>query len=207
MMPAMGFSGDDIEVLSGLEAVRRRPEMYVGDVGRPEALHELVEAVLCASFDEALGGTCTRIDVTIDAGVVTVRDDGPGLPVAPHPLHGVPACELLLTTLHACRAFRRDPRAAQRFCGGGIAITTALSAWLDIEIDRDGRRYRQRFVRGVRETPLEEVGTCVSHGTTLSFLPDPEIFGDLRVVPELLELTLDEIRQHVPAATIVSDAR
>jgi DNA gyrase/topoisomerase IV subunit B len=205
MLRPMGYTADDIVVMHGLAPVRARPWMYVGDVAQPAALHELVEAVLCGSFDEALGGTCTRIEVEIDrAGVVTVRDDGPGLPVAVDPQLGLPACELLLTTLYACRAMRRDPRAAKRFCGGGIAVTTALSAWLEVEIDRDGRRYRQRFVRGVREAPLADVGASNAHGTALRFAPDPEIFGDLRVDPARLEATLDEIRALVPAATIVS---
>jgi DNA gyrase subunit B len=205
MLPAMGYSADDIVVLTGLEAVRARPQMYVGDVTQAAALHQLVEAVLCASFDEALGGTCTRIEVSIDdRGVVTVRDNGLGLPVATHPQLGLPACEVLLTTLLACRAMRRDPRAARRFCGGGIAVTTALSAWLELEIDRDGRHYRQRFIRGVREAPLADVGASDAHGTTLCFLPDPEIFGDTRMDPALLEATLDEIRALVPATTIAS---
>jgi DNA gyrase subunit B len=133
-----------------------------------------------------------------------VRDNGRGLSVATHPREGLPECELLLTTLSACRALRRDPRAAQRFCGRGIAVTTALSAWLEVEIHRDGRRYAQRYVRGFREAPLADLGPTDAHGTTLRFLPDPQIFGALRVDPALLEATLDEIRALVPAATVVS---
>jgi DNA gyrase subunit B len=204
----MGFSDDGIEVLSGLEAVRQRPRLYVGDVHNPDAIHALVEAVLCASFDEALGGTCTRIEVLIDLdGVITVRDDGRGLPVEVHSFSGLPQCEVLLSQLHACRVMRRDSRAAKRFCGGGIAIATALSAWLEVKIYRDGRLYRQRFIRGAREAPLADMGETDAHGTTLSFLPDKEIFGDTRVDRVRLERTLDEIRNLTPAATIVSHYR
>lgn len=198
MMRAMGL--DEIALVSGLEAVRLRPHLYVGDVRQPDALHALVEGVLCLAFDDALGGVCTRVDVAIEGGVVTVRDDGPGLSVETDPATGLPVCELLLTRLLACRAMRRDPRAAKRFCGGGIAVTTALSAWLEVEIARDGRRHRLRFVRGEREVPLADVGATEGHGTTLRFLPDPEIFG-ARLDPARLDATLDEIRADV-AATV-----
>ncbi|MCB9564413.1 MAG: hypothetical protein H6709_13440 [Kofleriaceae bacterium] len=200
----MGIDADEIEVLAGLEAVRSRPALYVGDVAAPGALHQLVEAVLCAAFDEALGGTCQRIDVTVgDDGAVEVRDDGGGLPVEVHPTAGLPVCEVLLTHLLACRAMRRDPRAADRFCGGGIAVTNALSAWLEVEIERGGRRYVQRYERGVAQGPLADAGATSGHGTRLRFRPDPEIFGTARVDLARLDNTLDEIRRLAPRTAVV----
>ena len=190
----MDYTADDIVVSTAAEGIRRRPAMYVGKLGA-EALTGLIENVLCAAVDEALVGDCRHIDVAIDGtGAISVKDDGPGMPVDLHPLTAKPFAEYLLTSLFACRAARRSHDVANRFCGEGIVVTNALSAWLELEIDRAGQHYSQRYKRGVPMGPLASTGTARRTGTCIRFLPDPEFFNG--VVPDIdaIRSTLSEIQ-------------
>lgn len=184
-------------------AVRKRPGMYLGDLKRRGVLVDLVEQVLCAACDEAIGGTCTHVEVVLEPdGVIEVRDDGLGLPVDPVPHSGMPACEHLLTQLAACRAMRRDPYTARRFCGHGIVVANALSAWLELDTCNRGQRHRQRYEQGHPCAPPALVGATTAHGTSFRFRPDPVFFGRRQVPAARLERTLAEIRALAPGVQL-----
>ncbi|HTW52856.1 MAG TPA: ATP-binding protein, partial [Stellaceae bacterium] len=174
------YSAKDIEVLEGLEPVRRRPGMYVGGTDE-RALHHLAAEALDNAMDEAVAGHATRIELELSAeGWVTVRDNGRGIPVDAHPrFPGKSALEVIMTTLHSGGKFGGD---AYKTSGGlhgvGVSVVNALSDALSVEVARDRQLYRQSYVRGAPQGPLETVGpTQNRRGTTLSFHPDPEIFG------------------------------
>lgn len=175
------YDAGDIQVLEGLEPVRKRPGMYIGSTGA-RGLHHLVYEVVDNSVDEALVGSCSRIDVTIHPDCsVTVSDDGRGIPVKVMPQYGRPALEIVMTKLHAGGKFGG---AGYKVSGGlhgvGVSVVNALSEWLVVEVCRDGHRYRQRYARGVPETDVERLERCDGvTGTTTHFRPDPEIFDDL----------------------------
>ncbi|MGE5270578.1 MAG: DNA topoisomerase IV subunit B [Thiohalocapsa sp.] len=190
-LPAIAdsYSAKDIEVLEGLEPVRRRPGMYVGGTDE-RALHHLVAEALDNAMDEAVAGFATRIELELDAaGQVTVRDNGRGIPVDPHPrFPDKSALEIILTMLHSGGKFGGD---AYRTSGGlhgvGVSVVNALSDRLEVEVARDRRLWRQRYRRGVPEGALEDCGPVHNRrGTTLSFHPDPEIFGEAAFRPALL---------------------
>ncbi|HHN67894.1 MAG TPA: DNA topoisomerase IV subunit B [Thermopetrobacter sp.] len=178
---ADGYSAADIEVLEGLEPVRRRPGMYIGGTDE-RALHHLFAEVLDNSMDEAVAGHASVIDVALDAdGVLTVTDNGRGIPVDPHPkFPGKSALEVILTTLHAGGKFDSSVyETSGGLHGVGISVVNALSEFLEVEVARGRKLYRQRFRRGKPEGPLEEVGAAPNRrGTTVRFKPDAEIFGD-----------------------------
>ncbi len=183
------YSAKDIEVLEGLEPVRRRPGMYVGGTDE-RALHHLAAEALDNAMDEAVAGFATRIELELGAqGWVTVRDNGRGIPVDPHPrFPGKSALEVILTMLHSGGKFGGD---AYKISGGlhgvGISVVNALSDALEVEVARDRRLWRQRYSRGVPEGPVEDCGPVQNRrGTTLGFHPDPEIFGDAGFRPALL---------------------
>jgi DNA gyrase subunit B len=177
-----GYGAADVQVLEGLEAVRRRPGMYVGgnDV---RALHHLVYEVVDNAVDEALAGVCDRIEVTIHAdSSVTVKDDGRGIPTAPHPEKKISTLELVLTTLHAGAKFGGGGyKVSGGLHGVGVSAVNALSDWLEAVVDdpRDGRRHRQRYERGVPVAPVEDVGKAQGQGTQITFRFDPTIFKDV----------------------------
>jgi len=174
------YSAKNITVLEGLEAVRRRPGMYIGTTGS-RGLHHLVWEVVDNSVDEALAGRCSRIEVTLRAdGGVSICDDGSGIPVDRHEKEGRSALEVVLTVLHAGGKFDSQAYAVSGGLHGvGVSVVNALSVRLVAEVRRDGGRYRQTFRRGVPDAPIERIGDAepgAGTGTTISFWPDPEIF-------------------------------
>ncbi len=198
----MGYSADDITVLSGLEAVRRRPEMYIGPVDSDDAMTQLVEQVLCGSLDEAVSGRCSHIAVLLHAdGTVTVEDDGAGMSMD-RDKDGVPVAERLMTKLHACRVARQNPDIGKRFCGMGIAVVNALSASCKLEIRRDGRTWIQEYREGKALAPFHDASPAQSTGTRLWFRPDTTILPR-RIDAAALRHCLDEIGREVPQAQIV----
>ncbi|MCR9070228.1 MAG: DNA topoisomerase IV subunit B [Alphaproteobacteria bacterium] len=185
-----GYSAKDIEVLEGLEPVRRRPGMYIGGTDE-RALHHLVAEVLDNSMDEAVAGFASRIEIELAADhTITVRDNGRGIPVDPHPrFPDKSALEVILTTLHAGGKFSDKVYAtAGGLHGVGISVVNALSDRLEVEVARDKRLYAQHFCRGVPQGGLETIGAAPNRrGTTVRFHPDEEIFGtSLRFRPATL---------------------
>ena len=177
MSEVPAYTGQEIQVLEGLDGVRRRPAMYIGSTG-PDGLHHLLYEVVDNSVDEALAGACTGIDVTLHAdGSATVLDNGRGIPVDNVPKIGKPAVEVVLTTLHAGGKFGGG---GYKISGGlhgvGVSVVNALSEWLEVEVYRDGKTYRQRFVRGKPTGALRsERGSARPSGTKVTFKPDTEI--------------------------------
>lgn len=171
------YDSSAITVLKGLEAVRMRPSLYVGSSG-PDGLHNLAVEVVQNAMDEALAGYCTRIDVVLhDDGSLSVEDDGRGIPVDVHAESGVPACEVVLTTLHSGGKFDdQSYRAPGGLHGVGLAAVNALSTWLVLDVWRDGAHFRQTYARGV-PTPLTRLADSDRHGTRVHFLPDANIFS------------------------------
>jgi DNA gyrase subunit B len=177
MAETPGYTAQQIQVLEGLDGVRRRPAMYIGSTG-PDGLHHLLFEVVDNSVDEALAGACTRIDVTLHAdGSATVLDNGRGIPVDNVPKIGKPAVEVVLTTLHAGGKFGGG---GYRISGGlhgvGVSVVNALSEWLEVEVYHDGRTHRQRFVRGKPQAALRsERRSEQPTGTKVTFKPDGEV--------------------------------
>jgi len=178
--PADNYDASAIEVLEGLEPVRRRPGMYIGGTDA-RALHHLAAEVIDNSMDEAVAGHASRIEVTLDPGNrLTVTDNGRGIPVDPHPKYpGKSALEVILTTLHSGGKFEGKAYSTSGGLHGvGVSVVNALSTETIIEVARDKKLYRQAFARGNATSALEEVGAAPNRrGTTVSFIPDPEIFG------------------------------
>jgi len=179
----LSYDAKDIQVLEGLEAVRRRPGMYVGGTDI-KALHHLVYEVVDNSIDEALAGACDRIEITINPdSSVTVKDNGRGIPVDIHPQMKKAALEVVMTVLHAGGKFGGGGyKVSGGLHGVGVSAVNALSEWCDVEVRRDGKRYFQRYERGYPKAPVAVIGKANPHdtGTTTTFKFDPEIFkGEL----------------------------
>lgn len=201
---AKKYDGGSIRVLEGLDAVRMRPGMYIGDTGT-RGLHHLIWELVDNSVDEALAGYCRSIEVVFDGdGGVSVEDDGRGMPVDVHPVKGVPACQVVMTVLHAGGKFGDG---AYTFSGGlhgvGASVVNALSKKLELSVFRDGREYFMEFVRGavskeLSSRPSERVAT----GTKVKFYPDELIFSSVEMDPKIVERRLREISYLVPGLSL-----
>ena len=188
------YTASDIQVLTGLDPVRKRPGMYIGSTG-PKGLHHLVYEVVDNSIDEALAGICDTIITNIyEDGSVSVEDNGSGIPVEIHPQTGKSTVETVLTILHAGGKFNNG---AYKVSGGlhgvGVSVVNALSEWLVARVRRDGLEYEQKFERGVATSTLEPIGNSNSTGTTIHFKPDAEIFDTVDFSFETLELRFREM--------------
>ncbi|WP_432629779.1 DNA topoisomerase (ATP-hydrolyzing) subunit B [Brotaphodocola sp.] len=189
------YGADQIQILEGLEAVRKRPGMYIGSTSS-RGLHHLVYEIVDNAVDEALAGFCDKIEVTINAdNSITVIDDGRGIPVGIQKKAGIPAVEVVFTILHAGGKFGGGGyKVSGGLHGVGASVVNALSTWLEVRVYQDGKIYQQRYERGKVMYPLKVVGECApdKHGTEVHFLPDPEIFEETVYDFEILRVRLQE---------------
>ena len=187
------YNAEQIQVLEGLEAVRKRPGMYIGSTGT-KGLHHLVWEVIDNSIDEFLAGHGEKVEVTIGSGeIVTIRDYGRGIPVDNHSKKGLPAAQLVMTTLHAGGKFDGSGyQVSGGLHGVGVSVVNALSKWLELEIYRDGYLYKQRYEQGYPVTELEKMEKTKQTGTKIKFRPDEEIFDEVSYDFDVLKKRLQE---------------
>ncbi len=188
------YDAEEIQVLEGLEAVRKRPGMYIGSTSS-RGLHHLVYEVVDNSIDEAMANFCDYIEVVVhDDNTVSVIDNGRGIPVETHPKTGLSTVETVLTILHAGGKFGGGGyKVSGGLHGVGVTVVNALSEWLEVEVKRNGNIYRQKFRQGQTVSPLEIVGTSESTGTRITFKPDPTIFEEVTFSTDILKQRLREL--------------
>jgi len=193
-MPPQAYDASSIQVLEGLEAVRKRPSMYIGSTD-DRGLHHLVYEVVDNSIDEALAGYCKNIEVTINGdGSVSVNDDGRGIPVEMHEKYHRPALEIVMTMLHAGGKFdNRTYKVSGGLHGVGVSVVNALSEWMRVEVRRNGRLYVQNYVRGKPTDDVHEAGTAIGTGTRVTFKPDAAIFESKEFSYDILANRLREL--------------
>ena len=191
------YTASDIQILEGLEAVRKRPSMYIGSTG-PAGLHHLVTELVDNCIDEIGAGYGTQINVQLHTdGSVTVADDGRGIPVDMHATAGVSALEVVMTTLHAGGKFDGREQVGYQTAGGlhgvGASCVNALSEWLHVQVQQNGEIYEQRYARGIPQTSVEKIGNSKKTGTRTTFMPDAEIFDTLDFSHDILRDRLREL--------------
>ncbi len=188
------YDATSIRVLKGLEAVQQRPAMYIGSTG-PRGLHHILSEVIDNSIDEFFAGVCDKIEITLKPdNVAEVQDNGRGIPVGMHAEEKRSALEVVMTVLHAGGKFGGGGyKVSGGLHGVGVSCTNALSEWCEVEVHREGGKYRQRYRRGIPEGPVEEVGKARDHGTRTTFKPDPKIFGDAQFDFETVAIRLREL--------------